>query len=413
MTNDTAPTIRPISGQEFPEFYRTLADAFGNDVHEADRSEDMAVFEPERSLAAFEQDTIVATAAAFTRELTLPGRSVPVAAVTMVGVAPTHRRQGLLTALMRRQLTDLFENRHEPVAALWASEAPIYGRFGYGLAARHAVLTGHTRRMALRPGTDLGSTRMRQVTVAELPMLVGDLWDRLRRRRVGWLDRPGRWWEYQTADPEHRRGGAGALRAAVCAQADGEIAGYCLYRIRADWQPSGPHHRVEVRELAAATPPAYAAVWSFLLGLDLVRQIRAPYRPVDEPLQHLVSDARSVELALGDNLWVRTVDVGRALSARCYAGEVDVVFDVVDDFCPWNAGRWRLTGGPQGAECHRTVDPADLALTSTELGAALLGGTSLTVLAAAGRVRELRRGTVAAVGGAFGTDRAPWCPEVF
>jgi Predicted acetyltransferase involved in intracellular survival and related acetyltransferases len=413
MSSDAAAAIRQISTQEFPEFYRTLLDAFGADVRDSDRVTELAVFEPERSLAAFDHDLIVATAGAYTRQLTLPGRTVPIAAVTLVGVAPTHRRRGLLTAMMRRQLTEVFEARRESVAALWASEASIYGRFGYGLAARHAVLTGHTRRMGLRPATDPGSVRIRQVAVAEIPLLADGMRERLRQRTVGWLDRPGRWWENQTADPEHRRGAAGLLRAVVCEQADGEIEGYALYRITADWQPSEPNHTVEVRDLAAATPAAYAAVWSFLLNLDLVRLVRAPYRPLDEPLQHLVTDARSVELALADNLWVRTVDVGGALAARCYAREVDVVLEVADDFCPWNTGRWRLTGGPEGAACSRTVDAADLALTSTELGALLLGGTSLAVLTMAGRVRELSRGAVTAVGGAFATDRAPWCPEVF
>jgi len=318
----------------------------------------------------------------------------------------------VLTAMMRRQLIEIAEAGREPVAALWASEASIYGRFGYGLAAREATLSGHTQRMRLHPGTDLGAGRVRQVTAAELPLLVRDMRDRLREHTVGWLDRPGQWWQFQLYDAEHRRGGATAMRAVVCEEA-GEITGYAAYRIKGDWQPSGPDNEVRVHEMAATDPRAYAAIWSFLLNLDLVRRVRAAHRPVDEPLQHLVTDARAVGLALSDNMWVRTVDVGRALAARRYTRDIDVVLDVADDFCPWNAGRWRLSAGPAGAECARTSDGADLALSSTELGAAILGGTSVAVLAAAGRVRELRAGAVARVSDAFAVVRAPWCPDRF
>lgn len=414
MSDDktTGTEIRPVSRQEFPEYFRSIVETFGGDVRDSDREMDAAVFEPERSLAVFDKGRVVGTAGAFSRQLTVPGATTPLAAVTMVSVVPTHRRRGLLTAMMRRQLTELFEGQREPVAALWASEAAIYGRFGYGLAARYAELTGRTRRMGLRPGTDLGTGRMRMVSTEELRLLVAATYEQIRRKAVGWLDRPGRWWDYRLYDPEHERKGATALRAVVYEERDGTPAGYAVYRIKADESHGQPDSELLVREVAALTPAAYAATWSFLLNLDLVRRVRAS-GPVDEPLQHLVVDARAVELSLRDNLWVRTVDVGRALSARRYARDVDVVVDVTDEFCPWNSGRWRLVGGPDGAECSRTPDAADIALTSTDLGAAYLGGTSLSLLAAAGRVRELRPGALAEVSVAFAHDRAPFCPEVF
>lgn len=416
MSGGSPLPIRPVAVTEFPEFYRAILDAFGEDVRDSERDNDLAVFEPERSLAVFDGDQVVGTAGAYTRRLTVPGRTVPIAAVTLVSVAPTHRRRGLLTAMMRRQLTEVREAGREPIAALWASEGSIYGRFGYGLAARHATLTGQTHRMGLRPSTDLGTGRIRQVTPAELPALVGELYGRTAERRVGWLDRPGRWWRPVLFDPEHRRNGASGMRAVVHEGSDGHVDGYAVYQIRGDWQPSGPDGEVRVREILAATPQGYAALWQFILNLDLVRRVRAPLRPPDEPLQHLVTDPRSVELSLVDNLWVRVVDVGRALAARRYARDIDLVLDVGDEFCPWNAGRWRLTGGPDGAECTRAAGGSravDLVLTSTDLGAALLGGTSLAVLAAAGRVREARPGTLRAATTAFAADRQPWCPEVF
>src|SRR5918995_4749968 len=154
---------RPISAEEFPAFLKVLFDAFGDDFRDDECEIESLVFEPERSLAVFDEDAIVGTAAIFSRELTVPGAVTPVAAVTLVSVAPTHRRRGLLTSLMRRQMTDLHENEREPVAALWASEAAIYGRFGYGPAARGARLTARTPRLRMRPGTDRGTGRIRRV----------------------------------------------------------------------------------------------------------------------------------------------------------------------------------------------------------------------------------------------------------
>jgi predicted acetyltransferase len=404
--------IRPVSRQEFPEFFRSIVETFGEDVRDSDREMDAAVFEPERSLAVIDSGRIVGTAAAYSRQLTVPGAVLPFAGVTMVSVAPTHRRRGLLTSMMRRQLTELFEEQREPVAALWASEAAIYGRFGYGLAARSAHLSGRAQPMRPRPDVDLGRGRARMVSLEELRVLAPPVHDQVRRRTVGWLDRAGRWWDYRLYDPEHLREGCSALRAVVHEEPDGTPTGYARYRIKVEWTAGQPNNELQVFEVTALTPAAYAATWSFLLNLDLVRRVRAQ-AALDEPLQHLAVDARAVELAVRDNVWVRVVDVGRALAARRYARDVDVVLDVTDTFCPWNAGRWRLRGGPEGAECVRTTDEADLALGSTDLGAAYLGGTSLAVLAAAGRVTELRQGALGTAAAAFGHDREPYCPEVF
>jgi predicted acetyltransferase len=404
---------RPISAEEFPAFLKVLFDAFGDDFRDDECEIESLVFEPERSLAVFDEDAIVGTAAIFSRELTVPGAVTPVAAVTMVGVAPTHRRRGLLTSLMGRQLTELHENEREPVAALWASEAGIYGRFGYGPAARGARLTTRTPRLRMRPGTDRGTGRIRRVELDHARADLRAVYEQLRPTTVGWLNRNGSWWDYRLWDPEHRRRGATALRAAVYEEPEGRVTGYVVYSIKSDWAVSEPNNEVRIRELAAATPEAHAATWGFVAELDLVRGLTARNRPLDEPLQHLLADPFAVELTAVDNLWVRVVDVGRALAARTYAQEIDVVLEVTDVVCPWNQGRWRLSGGPKGAACSRTTDAADIALTSTELGAAYLGGTSLSALAAAGRVDEQHDGAVAATSPAFAHDREPWCPEVF
>src|ERR671913_547778 len=133
--------LRPIDLAELPGFYRALAETFGEDPRDDDREHFAQTFEADRSIAAFDGGEVVATAGAYSLEMTLPGGPRPVAGVTIVGVLPTHRRRGLLTEMMRRQLTELHERQREPVAALWASEGVIYGRFGYGVAARQAGFT--------------------------------------------------------------------------------------------------------------------------------------------------------------------------------------------------------------------------------------------------------------------------------
>ena len=405
--------LRPIDSSEFPAFFRVLVETFGEDPRDADRDADQWVFEPERSLAAAEGDSIVATGAIVSREMTLPGGPRPVAGVTMISVAPTHRRRGVLTEIMRRQLTELHEQRREPVAALWASEGGIYGRFGYGLASRRGALSARTGDLRLRPQADPGAGRIRLASAEEArPHLVG-VYDEQRAHQVGWLDRRDRWWDYRLRDPEHWREGATALRYALNTEEDGRVTGYAVYRIKPVWDTGGNETEVQVVELAATTPAAYAAVWSFVTNLDLVPKMRKRIAPLDEPLQHMLLDPRAVKIEVLDCLWVRLADVGRALADRVYSADLDVVFDVSDTFCPWNAGRWRLSGGTGRADCAPTRDPADLTVSSTDLGAAYLGGTTLASLAAAGRVTELRPGALVAASRAFACERQPWCPEVF
>jgi predicted acetyltransferase len=223
----------------------------------------------------------------------------------------------------------------------------------------------------------------------------------------GMLDRDGPWWEDRIEDAEEHREGAQPLRAAVTEGA------YALYAVKRQWDEDGPDSEVVVREALAATPEAEAAIWSYLVGLDLTRRVSWELAPSDHPLLHMVVNAQHVKTITGYGLWVRLVDLPRALAQRAYAEPFEVVLEVADDVCPWNAGRWALRWDGTTATCARTATPAGLELGPTELGAAYLGGTRLEVLARAGRVRELRGGALAVASRAFAGDRAPWCPEIF
>lgn len=406
--------LRPAAADEFDDFYAAMNDTFFEGVFDGDVALERAVFEPARSLVAVDGTTIVATGGIFTRELTIPGAVVPMAGVTYITVAPTHRRQGLLTRMMTRQLTELHDQGGEAVAGLWASEGAIYGRFGYGSAAPRAMLSGRTgSRAAFRPGTDLGSGRVRRLPVESARPHAEAIYEQLRPQAVGHLDRTAPWWDRRLSDPDHHRDGATPNRYVVHEEPDGSVTGFAVFRVKPDWSGSEPDTQVIVIDLSGTTPHATARLWRFLLDLDLVTCFRRRLASPDEPLRHLVADPRVVSTEMTDSLWIRVVDVDRALAARRYQADVDVVFDVRDELCPWNVGRWRLRGGPDGAEVSRTADAADLTLTTTELGAAYLGGTSLLALARAGQVTESTAGALPRTSVAFGWPTAPWCPEVF
>ena len=397
----------PITAEELPAFRDAVGSAFHNDTTEHHLERLRKVIEPERTLVLRDGGKIVAATGIYTRRLSVPGGEVPLAGVTQVGVRPTHRRRGMLSTLMRRQLADVHEAGDEAIAALWASESVIYGRFGYGMATLTTDLAVSTRDARFRSEPDLAAVELMLASDAVEQMRA--IHDAARAQRPGMLDRAGPWWDFRIDDPESERDGAQAMRAAVI-----EGAAYALYAGKLKFEEGQAAGEAIVHEVVSTTPESHAAIWSFLLSLDLIRRVVWELAPVDDPLPHMLTEARTVQVKLlGDALWVRLVDLPRALGERAYAQPFEVVFEVADDVCPWNAGRFALRWDGDSATCAPTALPAGLELSVAELGAAYLGGTTFDELARAGRVRELRGGTLTAATRAFRADRAPWCPEIF
>ncbi|WP_066951531.1 GNAT family N-acetyltransferase [Streptomyces lushanensis] len=413
-----ATDLRVLDPAEWERWYGTLEVAFGG-VQETLGSRALmeALTEHERSIGVWDGGRCVGTAGAFSFRLTVPGGAlVPAAGVTMVSVAATHRRRGTLTSMMRRQLDDV-RTWGESLAVLTASEPPIYGRYGYGVATRDLRAEIDTSRVRVAVPEEPGG-------VAEIRLRQAEPRDPAVRKaceavyaaevatRPGMLARRPGWELLPVVDAEKELDGASPLQC-VLAERDGEVVGFTLFRNRPEWDNSGPKGTIELQDLHALDPVACAWLWRFLAEIDLTSTLRVRNRPVDDPLQHLVSDVRRCRLTVRDALYVRLVDVGAALEARTYRTPVDVVLGVEDAFCPWNEGRWRLTGDAKGASCERTSDEPELLLSATELGAAYLGGVSLTSLSRAGRVREARPGALAEASLAFGSDPAPWLPHGF
>ncbi|MFI9241795.1 GNAT family N-acetyltransferase [Streptomyces sp. NPDC053086] len=413
MGTEHGTELKRLRPEEFDRWWDHLFRAFGGGPASSEERElDKSVTEFDRSLAVWDGDTLVGTSGAFSFRMTVPGGAVvPTAGVTMVSVAATHRRRGVLTSMMRRLLDDA-RAKGEPLAALFASEPAIYGRYGYGSATFQLSAEIDTGRvtLALPEGTD--EVRVRYAPPADVLDECEAVYAALVPHRPGMLARQPGWERAGLLDPESGRDGASALQC-VLTERDGEVTGYARFRTKMGWGPSGHDGTVTLESLAALDPASEAALWRFLFGIDLMTTLKLRSRPVDDAWQHLVSDIRRCRVQSRDAGYVRLVDVGAALSARTYPAPVDVVFEVEDAFCPWNTGRWRLTGDPKGASCERTTDAADLALSARELGAAYLGGVTLLSLAAAGRVRELRPGALAEASVAFGSPVAPWLPHGF
>jgi predicted acetyltransferase len=413
--------VRPIDEHEIDDFIRVDQHAFNTSPwSDDDRRVALDLFEFDRTLAAFDDTTPVGVTMCYSFQLSVPGlQMLPAAGVTFVAVMPTYRRQGVLSSLMRRQLADV-RDRGEPLAILWASEAVIYGRYGYGRASWHLDFTLHRGEGGLAstgPGASDG-LRLRIVEPeAALPELA-KVYDAVLASRPGMFGRNDAWWRSAIFDPAERRHGASPLRCLLAEDASGPRA-YALYAGVDTWTGFLPENVLTVHELMAADPAASAALCSDLLSRDLTTEFRLPHRPVDDPLLYQLADPRRTRPKLNDNLWVRIVDLPRALAGRRYSCPVDVVLEVRDEILPANAGRWRLSttaeapGGGLDASCVPASSPADLALDVTQLGAAYLGGTRLGALAGSGLVTELRPGATRQLSAALTWDPAPWCPMVF
>ncbi|WP_405440580.1 GNAT family N-acetyltransferase [Streptomyces avidinii] len=407
--------MRVLQADEWDVWYDHLELAFGG-VPDAPEERELykSLTDVDRSLGVWDGDACVGSAGAFGFRLSVPGGAiVPAAGVTMVGVSPTHRRRGVLTSLMRRQLDDIRAGG-EPLAVLTASDPAIYGRFGYGPATYAlAVEVDTTRvRLSVPPGTD--AIRLRLVDPQRALADCERVYAALVPTRPGMPARQPGWERQSLLDPPAMRGGGSPLKCVVAEREDGEVVGYARYRVKPDWDPAGSEGKVDVSDLDALDPAACAALWRYLFSIDLTWTVRAPRRPVDDPLLHLVSDIRRSRPRTRDSLHVRLVDLAAALEARTYGAPVDVVLAVRDPFGPWNEGRWRLVVDAKGAaRCTRTEEPADLELSVRELGSAYLGGITLTSLAAAGLVRELRPGALTETSRAFAGDVAPWLPHGF
>jgi predicted acetyltransferase len=392
---------------EFSSAVFAIGQYFGMTPTEERMQRFLDLLPAERMHAAWENGSVVGGAGAFAFNLSVPGGDLPTAGVSVVGVYPTHRRRGVLRSLMRAQL-DAAHERGEPLAALWASEETIYGRFGYGLAAFCGEIDlAHEYTAFVQSFEPEGTIRFLEPDDAR--EVLQPVYERVRAQWPGMFSRNDLWWENrELKDPEERREGAGPKRW-VAYERNGSIEGYAAYRHKPDFEAGSSAAELRVVEALGATPVALRDLWGYLLAIDWKARVKTFLIPPDHPLFLLLATPRRMRYRMGDGIWVRLVDVGAALSGRRYAADGSVVFEVRDEFCTWNDGRWKVEDGT----AERTDDAADVALSAQSLGSAFLGGVSFSSLARAGRAEELNDGALMRADALFRWDRHPWCPEIF
>jgi predicted acetyltransferase len=394
------------SVEELRDALNAISHYFGHENQLEDAERFANWIEVERMHAAFDGDRIIGGAGAFSFRMSVPGGgTIPAAGITVVGVLPTHRRRGVLTALMKEQLEDC-RARGDLAAYLWASEATIYGRFGYGLASRiGAIALSRDRARFAVPFQACGTVRL--VDLEEAARTFPPLYEQVFAQRPGMFLRSKEWWETRKLfdDPARRQGGPKNL---ALLELDGEPAGYAIYNVKQDWVSGFSKGVVNIVEVVAPTPEASRELWRWLFDFDWTSEFNADLLPLDHELFMLLAEPRRMQFKINDGVWVRLIDVGQALSARTY-NDGEIVLDVEDALLPENAGRWRVTSS--GAE--RTEDAADLHLDVTGLGSVYLGGFTFGALVRGSRAQELTESAADRADALFRTNIAPWCAEIF
>lgn len=407
--------LRPIAAEEIGAFREADRRAF----HAPQRPEGKRdpnpweLAELDRTLAAFDGAVIAGLGRIYSFEITVPGgATLPAAAVSWIGVVPTHRRRGVLSAIMRTQIGDAVE-RGEPMLVLTASEGVIYRRFGFGVSTwSMAVALDATRSGFVRDVATAGSLRM--IDEAEAAATLPGVFERARLVYPGSVTRPDEWWGPELFDPDHPEGDTPAGFYVLHERPDGEPDGYVAYGVGGTWEAGVPAKKVTVLDMVAADPEVRARLWRYVCDLDLVTTVESWTTPVDDPLRWLLADARGLNRSrVGDWLWVRLVDVPAALSARRYCVDGRLVIEVTDELRPDVAGRYELDGGTEGATCSRTTREPDLVTRVSELGAAYLGGVAFSTLARAGLVEQRTDGALALADLMFASSPLPFCGTWF
>jgi len=403
--------IRPITDDEVPAFRAAMITTFGGDVASDPEGDERfrALVDRSRAFAAFDRGRVVATAATFDLTLTTCGGTIAMAGLTNVTVRPTHRRRGIMRALIELHLADA-RRRGVPVSGLWASEGGIYGRFGYGLSVEADELT--VEAAGLEIDSAALADELEPLDPGEAPGALDEIFARVVPARPGMFARSAAWWRYRRfADRPDQRGSASPRRYVRSRRGD-TMTGYLVYRQEPDWSSQLPAGKVAIEDLIAVDARAEIALWRFATSIDLFPKVSWPNAPVDSILPWIASDPRRVVRQRTDTMWLRVDDVAATLSARRYGADGALRLGVVDDEVAGQPAVYALEVDAGAGRCHRVDSGADLLLDRAALGAIYLGGVPASRLARAGRVA----GGDAALASAdrlFSWPVAPWCQEMF
>jgi predicted acetyltransferase len=409
--------LRPVTDSNFVEWRKAVRQGFGIHVHPDDIARlrnDRA--EIDRLVAAVDSNSerIVGTGGADSYSLTVPGNvSVPMAGVAYMTTSVTHRRQGAFSSMMS-QIHDEARERGDIISGLWASQSHLYGRFDYGLAVNSYdwEIDPSYGAFSHSPisADDESDAHVYFVDADEAAAMLPGIYEQMRLQTAGAVDRSEGRWRYELFDEERVRDGASALFFAVCEEA-GEQTGYVAYRMRR--KGDSDMGTLEIFEQVSVTDTAHATMWRFLLNFDLVGKIVAMNRPADDPLWWMLSDPRRLVRKVHDSLWIRLLDIPKALEARTYNADGRLRIGLISESQPEVAGTYVLDVDNSQGSVKKSTDKPDVVMTPGDLAALYLGGTTPGPLVEAGRIDAITTGSLAKLHGMFSSDSAPWCAHYF
>lgn len=398
--------LRPATPDEMPALRRLVGAALAIDPA---RFADLA---PEMTLCAFDDDRLASVHGSWPLTLRFNGNAVPISGVTSVATGPADRGAGHLRSLVSRHFHDLHDSAERPIAALYASQAEIYQRFGYAIVSTHHHYRIEPRHLRFVEPLDIPGVIRDADPSAEFPLLV-DLYRAYRHDRTGLLHRGRPMWSAGVLQPAE---GKGAAKQVAIYEEDGEPLGYCIYTTAEDAAATypDPPQRLEIADFVALTPLAYHALWRYLARFQLVRFIEWPQAPADDPLPHLILEPRMLRDTASEGLLARIVDLPASVAARGYDTSATLTVELLDDLCPWNAGRWTLEISPDGARALPlgSGEP-QLSMTINTFAMLLFGQISATRAARAGRLGVHDARALPAWDLALATRHAPFCADHF
>lgn len=405
----TAIADHPDPAAALESARRVVAAAFGEQPSPAHAAAKDPMVDPARWFLATIDGEPCGSVGSFATELTLPGgAAVPAMAVSDVGVSPTHRRQGVAAALMAQQL-DVAADAGDAVAVLHASEAAIYGRFGYGVAVRWRQVRVASARVRFRPDRPMAGGRTRVVSRWDAALVCPEVHDAVRATTPGGLARSPEWWDVVFGDSRAYLGGDPSHLVIVHEDDAGTPDGYAIYRVHEDWSGGQARHTLAVWELIGTSPAVELDLWATLVDHDLVEAVTGPVR-VDHELFDVVADGRQISTMWDqDLLWLRVLDVEAVLGARSAGSGDRVVVQVDDPGRPAAGGRFLLAGADGKLTCTRADLPPDATLDVAELSSMALGGGSARGLARAGRIAVHQSDAAARLDRLLQGDPKPWC----
>lgn len=392
--------IRAVKPEEMEEFIRVAGTALvmSEGVFTGGR--------PEWTLCAFEDGKLATAYAAWPLTMRFNGEGISVAGVTCVGTLPIYRRRGYLRQITATHFNFLHERGEQPIAILFASLAAIYQRYGYAIVSTRNSYNMDPRYLDFPLGRPVPGN-FREVGDDEFGLLV-DLYRRFRVEKTGYVHRGRAMWEAGVLAPPPARG----LLSKVVYEEAGEPLGYVIYTVQPP-PATESGQRLAIRDFVWLTASAYQAVWNYFANMDLVSNIVWERVPSDDPLPHLLLEPQMLRISSHNGILARITDVEQALPKRRYHEEGTLIFEILDDLCPWNRGRWKLETSAAENSIGRTSEEPQLVMPITTLAMIVFGHISATEAARMARLDVLKHSALASWDRVMRTTYRPFCADFF